>query len=668
MTIRAPRLLWGVLLLSAAGLDGKQLPVRAYTTADGLAHNFVSSIFQDSRGFVWFSTIDGLSRFDGYQFTNFGLDQGLPGRLSMMAEGDDGTYWIASWEGLYHFDPTLTRPRFTVCRPGDPKAKATHSLFRDGSGGFWVGTQGGLYHLQKAAGHWKLRFVDIGTPNQNWDDTEIESVVMDRHGTLWIGGFSGLYRRLPDGRTTRYTSADGLPDTHIAHLREDHQGRIWVGTWGGLCRLRVTAAGEPAIEKVYTAKTGLAGNVITALFESSDGTMWIGTGDGLSERSVKNGIESFENYTTANGLTSNQVWSIAEDRAGNLWMGSYGALRLSKGGFITYTQQDGLANDFVISIFENQKGELCALTKPSDHTQSNPTMINVFDGSRFHAIRPNIPGNRNYYGWAYREPALQDHTGAWWIATSGGIYRYPPISETGDLAHVRPAAFYATRGNLPGEDVVRIFEDSRGDVWIGTYAGSGSPLNGLARWDRASNSLHRYPAMESVSFDRLANDIVEDHKGNIWIGFHTGHLVRYRRGQFRVFTKADGLPFGQVVSLHVDLKGRLWVSGDRGLVRIDSPDAETPGFVHYGTADGLATYDVESITDDDWGRVYIGSDRGIDVFSTRTALHVRRYTAVDGLSRGTGVAFRDRPSGSRAEKASAEWNLSRTNPNRRRRF
>jgi len=586
--------------------------------------------------------MDGLSRFDGYQFTNFGVDQGLLGHISTIVEAQGGSYWVATWDGLYRFRPAATGSRFTSFRPADPKARATYALATDGGGGLWAGTQGGLYHLEELAGQWRLHFVDIGMPNRNWDDTAIETLLMDRRGNLWAGGLSGLYRRWPDGHTDHYTTRDGLPHTHVGHLREDHNGQIWVGTWGGLCKFSITGLGRSSIEKVAPAKAGIAGNVVTALYESSDGTLWIGTGDGLSERTVKDGIERFESYTTANGLISNQIWSIGEDRAGNLWLGSNGVMRLTRAGFVTYTEQDGLASDFVISILEDQKGELCALTKPSDHTASNPTVFNVFDGERFHPVRPNMPGNQDYYGWAYRQPALQDRKGAWWIATGQGIYRYPPTSSIADLARVRPESFYASRGNLPGEDVVRIFEDSRGDVWIGTYAGPTSPINGVARWDRISNSLRRYQQMESVSFDRLADTFEEDRAGNLWIGFHTGQLGRYRHGEFRVFTKADGLPFGAVNCLHLDMKGRLWVGGDRGVVRIDSPDAAVPGFVRYGTAEGLATNIIRSIADDAWGRIYIGTDRGVDCFSTRTALHVRHYGPIEGLSRGIGVSFRDR--------------------------
>src|SRR5436305_5473248 len=91
----------GLLLAVAKGAAAEHLPIKTYTTADGLANNAVNRIVRDSRGFMWFCTQEGLSRFDGYSFTNYGIEQGLPSAIiNDLVETREGVYWVATAGGL----------------------------------------------------------------------------------------------------------------------------------------------------------------------------------------------------------------------------------------------------------------------------------------------------------------------------------------------------------------------------------------------------------------------------------------------------------------------------------------------------------------------------------------------------------------------------------------
>lgn len=105
MAVRGVSALAAFLALSLSA-RAEQLPVRTYTTDDGLPSNHINRIVRDSRGFLWFCTRDGVSRFDGYQFTNFGRDQGLPGGDQDLLETRSGEYWIATGDGVH----ILTQP------------------------------------------------------------------------------------------------------------------------------------------------------------------------------------------------------------------------------------------------------------------------------------------------------------------------------------------------------------------------------------------------------------------------------------------------------------------------------------------------------------------------------------------------------------------------------
>src|SRR5713226_5402183 len=159
-----------VVLLAIALLSlvarAERLPLKTYTVADGLAHNQINKIVRDSRGFLWFCTADGLSRFDGYTFTNYGTDQGLPhANVTDLLETRGGEYWVGTYGGLVRFNPrgapvsrviyagevSEIAPMFTVIVPEDQdrRARAITVLLEDRNGTIWCGTLNGLAKLDK---------------------------------------------------------------------------------------------------------------------------------------------------------------------------------------------------------------------------------------------------------------------------------------------------------------------------------------------------------------------------------------------------------------------------------------------------------------------------------------------------------------------------------------
>src|SRR5438552_877291 len=173
-----------MLGLAASPAYAQHLPVRTYTTADGLAHNLVFRVVRDSRGFLWFCTREGLSRFDGYRFTNYTTDQGLPhGDITDLVETRRHVYWVATVGGLYRFNPDSSRssnheqPMFLVHHPS-ARTRVITKLYEDRQGRLWVGTSSGLYTLKEADGHVTFDFVDMGMP-KTADDPMVEAILED---------------------------------------------------------------------------------------------------------------------------------------------------------------------------------------------------------------------------------------------------------------------------------------------------------------------------------------------------------------------------------------------------------------------------------------------------------------------------------------------------------
>ena len=673
-------LLSTALLLTAwTTARSERLPLRAYTTADGLAHNVVNKIVRDSRGFLWFCTNEGLARFDGYTFTNYGTKEGLPHpTVNDIVETPAGDYWVATNDGLCKFNPRgappnhfivghngaagpAREPMFTVIVPPDDDrfSRAMHTLLRDRGGTLWCGTLKGLYRLSQIEERIQLLPVDIGLPTEYAEQKFINGLSEDRHGTLWIGAASGLYRRWSDGSSARYGKSDGLPDEFIRCLLEDRRGNLWVGTaQGGLLRLAIEGARHPpVITHAYNENNGLWTNWVFALYESRDGKLWVGTNKGLAELASAddNAGSSLHLYTERNGLSYPEVVCVTEDRDGNLWLGMNlaGAMILARNGFITFDARDGL--DAVFSFFESAAGELCAYGQVLGDPRAS-----VFDGARLDLLNPGplhqwrrlgrFDGQRFtwlmpdalkgiYLGWSVRPLALQTRTGEWWIGTGNhGLFQFPRTNSFTALKKARPIAVYTQKAGLAAVDIYCLYEDTDGDLWVATV--SPSTGNGLARWDHATRTLHDMGKTEGLPSlkDKLPTAFQEDRAGNLWVGFNQGELARYRAGRFTVFTSADGLPAGRVNDLYLDHAGRLWIAMSRGgLSRVDDPAAEHPTFANYTIAQGLSGNFVSGITEDRYGRIYVGTGQGLDRLDPATG-RVKHYTTADGLASGPVLA------------------------------
>jgi len=630
------------------------LPVKTYTVADGLLRDSVSKIKQDSRGFLWFCTLEGISRFDGVGITNFTVADGLPDRFVQdFLETRNGTLYIATHKGLARLNPHGLRgsrenPLFTTFLPDNPKAEKILTFYEDKSGQIWVGTSDGLYKLIETGNEIRFEIVRLGNPldksggaiaEPSPNTLAVNTILEDRRGMLWIGTYgSGLYRLSADGKVRQYTTSDGFGDNKITDLLEDRNGRLWMSMRnddaGGLCLLN-TGADEKLVQKCYTEKDGLGSNWIRDMLETSDGQIWLATVPGLCRFQVEGGESVCKTYSAKNNLCDDML-ALAEDKDGNLWTGSScGAKKIARFGFTTYKTSDGLNYDYVNSIFENPAGELFVTTYPKDER-----VVSRFDGEKFTSVKPRLPDYVKYHGWGWQRTVLQDKRGAWWIASGGGLFRSPDNTDFTALAR---APLDKQETGAEALEVFRLFEDSRGDIWLFT---TGTAYE-LFHWERAANRWRNFTAQVGFSFHRVGMAIVEDKHGNVWIGAASDHndsaLIRYRRGEFRVFSQAEGAPSNWIQDLFLDSRGRLWIASDNeGLWRLDDTDSDNFEFVKYSTVNGLTSNATASVTEDEFGRIYIGTWRGIDRLNPETG-QIENFTTADGLpSSFVEVSFRDR--------------------------
>jgi len=629
----------------------ERLPLQQFTMRDGLPSDSITCLVRDRSGFLWICTSEGLTVYDGFTFRTFGTADGLPhSRVTRVLHARDGAYWIGTEDGLVRFRPSRRpgEPRFTAIRPPAPAnwfpdtviANRVLSLLEDRSGRVWCGfAQAGLFTVDETGEDIRLVRALPELPI----DTQVNALAEAPNGTMWIGTNRGLLRRQPNAPDQWFGYREGLA-LENGSMHEDIGSllvvgsRLFVGTrLAGLHEIDPDASpGQRAVIRSWRSETTQGGDTVNSLTITSDGHLWYSGPGGAREVTLDAGPPHTPRvWGVHQGLAPSDVEAVVEDAAGNIWIGTDGAgvFRLRRGGFRTFTIADGLAGDEIKDLFVAQ-GALHVVT-----ANGSGLFLNRFADGRFTAAP------RPYYvdplAWGTNQLVLRDRVGDWWYATWTGVVR--TAARRMEAVGVLPARRYGESDGTWSNQAFKVFEDSRGDVWIGTYA----QLHNVSRWRRETGRIERhevrtFPYVAGFGFGFVPLFFAETTGGAIWVGSAYGGLSRFRNERWTFYDERQGAPAGRIQSLLRDRRGRLWIgSTTSGLARLDRPDEEQPVFVPIRKTDGLSSDAVLALTEDLDGFIYVGTGLGVDRLDPDT-FEVRRYGVEDGLPGGPVVsAIRD---------------------------
>lgn len=608
------------LLFLPAQVRAEKLPLRRFTTADGLPSNTVYCVKRDSQGFLWFCTAEGLSRFDGLRFVNYGVEQGLPDRVvTDFLETRNGEYWVGTYRGLAKFSPKPAPGAsfFSYVALGDNEtSKRINALFQDRDGVLWVATDDGVYFRLSEPGEDHFQHLNAGPSAER---KVSDFVAQDHLGNLWIvfgrDSEGVLYKKSPNATQAEIFDDPFFRKNRVTCLFVDNEDRIWLSSYHGLALVSGHPRSGSLFARVFRQKDGLPNEYIGLLFQTSDGRLRAAAGQLVDV--VGSGAQV--HFKTSELARQGFQEIDAEDSSGNLWMGG---TRLTAHGFATYGREDGLRTEDIRAIFEGQQNQLYVVT--GTHGQ----YMHRLDGKRFTGITPFIPGHNESWdwgSWGWGQINFQDHLGEWWFATAYGLLHYPKVQRLEDLRRTTPKAFYTARDAMGGDNIFRLYEDSEGDIWISAWGD-----HSIKRWKRATGRFELLEAKDGWD-GRLATAFREDRSKNLWIGLWGHALMRLKHGEIKVFDRDAGFPDGQVNSIWLDHAGRIWAgTGRGGLARIDEPDAEQVRFKVYTTREGLSSNDVRALTEDRWGRIYFWTGKGVDRLAPESGGLVH-YTTEDGL-------------------------------------
>src|SRR5262245_27185495 len=229
------------VLVFAWSAAAERLPVTSFTTVNGLPHDRIKRIVRDSKGFLWFGTATGLSRFDGERFVTYTVAHGLShSSINDLVEASDGTYWIATnGGGVCRFQPTVQgretsdgaapRHAFTCLQLGNVAANRVNAVLADRRGRIWAATDRGLYRLDPA--DQSNSFVPVPSKKSGGN---VWALAEDRDGHVWVGHANGLTRHTAGGLVRDYDLSQHGGSSNVWALLSDRAGRLWLGRDGGL--------------------------------------------------------------------------------------------------------------------------------------------------------------------------------------------------------------------------------------------------------------------------------------------------------------------------------------------------------------------------------------------------------------------------------------------------
>ena len=641
------------------------------STEMGLPQSTVNTIYQDSRGYMWFGTFDGLSRFDGYEFVNFKNDPSNPNSISnnivvSIVEDQQGFLWIGTAQnGANRFDPKTGQfTRFIADSEDFDSLSHAHVnvIHIDPQQRVWIGTDHGLNLFlpeKQAFAH----FYNNPLDRRSLPSGTIVDIVDDGRGNLWVASNEMLTHFDVEQQVFSYYEKSDMPN-QINSLDLDSDESLWIGTrFDGLYHLK---KGNREFEHFNHDKNNpdsLSFNDVRKVLRVSNGDLWIATEEGgLNVR--RKGDQKFQSFkrnsADPHSISINDIWSLYQDQSGLLWIGTAGGGLNTTPSFdsqfsrLTHSpyQSNGLSHEFVWDIEEDDQGiiwlaTLNGLDKYNPKTDQFSHISKFVDsngeiiGNRIQAFtfdqqgdiwfgnqqgqlavysakdqisklidRPDFP--KGYISYNRIRMIEKDKFGQIWVATDDGLLKMD--SKT----HKIISQYHFSENGQLGDSTIRtMLQDPQGNIWFGTWN------RGLQKYDPEFDSIISYQN-EPGNPDSISNNTVRslflDGSGNLWVGTFNGlnklssESIALGENKFTSYLEKDGLPNSAIYGIANDASGKIWLSTNNGLSKLD-PIQET--FENYSIEDGLPANEfngnaVIRASDSD---IYFGSVNGVSIVS-----------------------------------------------------
>lgn len=633
--LRITKLLIVFLLCCCTALAQNELYFSHLGTENGLTIDKSNTIIQDQNGFMWIGTLNGLTRFDGYDYVTYhphfhdstsisnreitkllvdkagnlwiGTASGLNfmnletgalkrykirSRILSLTEDHNGIIWIGTWnDGLYKLNPGSDEMNHYLA------SEVVSDIYEDSRQILWIATYNGLLRFYPDTGEYKRHVAE--TAQNTLSHTTITQIVESKEGNLWIGTWGGGLNKAElnsEGKITRVTAyretneANRLGDDVVFKLYYDQFDNLWIGSWNeGLSLLKYDQQQLPPEEAVfwrYQASVNnpgsLSSNAISALFVDKSGMLWVGTSKIDRASITDNGLSRYVLPSTVDNL-GNKIYIKSFAAFNNqLWIGtSYNLLQyeLSNGVYV-------LKKDYGEQKYMHNGSELIAYTIFDMYADDSGLWIGTEDAGLInyqysHNMELDL-SSREYYN-GNTQPAIPgDKVIELFPSEKYPNVIYAGITERGfvilktdgkQVVSVKSFSSGLEKDRISSNIIRALYEDSAGDVWIGTE-------NGLNCYHPETGKFDKYfysTADKKSLNDNAVNAILEDSFGNLWVGTTSGLNRKIRDVdslgdevvKFKGFPEIEYLQNDLISGLMEDKSGHLWIRTYRGIVEFD---------------------------------------------------------------------------------------------------
>ncbi len=568
--------------------DGYQFKTYRNDPADSLSLGdaTATALLEDRKGRLWVGTTKGVDCLDPatetfahYLQGNFDSEHPWDNWVSTLSEDKQGRIWVATYHGLFCIWPETGKVTPYHHNPGDPASLSDNrivSLCTGSDGALWVGTGDGLNRLDLQTGKCRrfgrakdaplsdtslssnyirqikegqdyLLYIMTGSGLDVYDlkqqngrfvhySTTARAFLQDKlDNSWWLGNSSGLSHLPGEDFSTQQPERlsyvpgdpDGLSSSSVTCLFQDREGTIWIGTNKGLNLYTPEARQFRHFKKNAENINSLSDNLVYSVYPGRDNTVWIATSEGgLNSLNPASGIihrYPFDQTGSRYATQSKRVFRVYEDKLGGIWAGlrDLGLDRLDRttGAFTHFRWRD--SRDFVSFFYEDKDSTLWIGHNGGVSRYDRPTRQFEFfsiakEGASTSGVITGI---------------LQDHTGAYWVSSNEHyLNRFDPANGHYDPILPDPAK----PGSISSYDIQAIYEDKKGQLWVGTD-------KGLDRYDRQKGTFRHFGLREGLP-DLMMGHLLEDGKGNLWIATGRGiTCFNPETETFRNYTLMDGL-------------------------------------------------------------------------------------------------------------------------------
>ncbi|WP_195988174.1 sensor histidine kinase [Clostridium sp. D53t1_180928_C8] len=595
---------------------------------DGLSQISVESIFQDSSGYVWIGTRDGLNRYNGHKIKiyrkNKKMENSLSGNaITSINEDKSGNIWVGTTTGLNKID--VSTNKITRYLPNENGCNISHYRIRDiligEDGEILVATNNGLNIYNEDKDDF-VRIYGQGYEKGELSGQAINALEQDRYGNYWVGTKEGLNKiDKINGEVIEYlydhNNNNSISGNYISSLYyDDNNQELWVGTcYLGLNRINLN---NGVIERFFSGNesTDLPGAYIKDILKNSSGEVWVATDYGLAYYDEKNNIfnrKESDKYDFSN-VVSNDINTVFEDNSGMMWVGTPGGISTYNkiNEFKSYRTSElntnSVTEQYISGIYEDNDGLLWVGTMLDG--------IDVIDRESGQVKKINHK-SYNKEEISISNDMVREITGIdneIWIATQHGLDLYNKATDT-------LVSFKESHG-LASNDILSLLIDSDGVLWIGTYGG-------ICSYDRNGNIInYSKQLLDSGITQSPIVDIHQDKDGDIWFAADIDNgLIRYTNGKFEKYNLSGYKKFySRVYSINSD-DSYIWLGTDSGLVKLNK---DTNDIILYNEEDGMNNSFVYGMLFDEDNNLWLSTNYGISKFDIKEDKFIN-FNVDDGL-------------------------------------